>query len=400
MREFSYLHYIMNISNNLLTLAQTAENSLAKQFARADEICFKNSAKVLKAFTENKVAEAHLSGTTGYGYNDIGRDVCDKVFAQAMGAEAAVVSYAFASGTHTINTALFGISKPDTKIVCVTGKPYDTLENVIIDLARWGVSFEVSDDVSEADVVYIQRSRGYDSSRPSLTIREIEKIIKRARTESPTAIIAVDNCYGEFVEEFEPCEVGADLFIGSLIKNPGGGIAKCGGYIAGRADLVEKCNERLTVHGIGREIGASLGSTREILLGLYFAPSVVRGAVKTNLFALKLFSLLGFKVSPSADEPRGDIVGTIYLETAENVEKFCKGIQFASPVDSFAAPMPAPMPGYDCDVIMAAGAFVGGSSIELSADGPIRPPYCVYLQGGITYEYGKLGVLSAAKEFV
>jgi Cystathionine beta-lyase family protein involved in aluminum resistance len=385
---------------NILTLSQTAETALTKQFELANEICMKTSAKVLAAFTENRVSETHFGGTTGYGYNDIGRDVCDRVFARAMGAQAAVVSYAFASGTHTINTALFGISAPGTKIVCITGKPYDTLENVITDLSRWGVSFEVSDDVSGADVVYIQRSRGYDSTRPSLTICEIEKLIKQTKKANPTAIIAVDNCYGEFVEELEPCDVDADLCFGSLIKNPGGGIAKCGGYIAGRTDLVERCNERLTVRGIGREIGATLGSTREILAGLYFAPSVVCGAVKTNLFALKLFSLLGFKVSPTSDEPRGDIVGTIYLETAENVGKFCKGIQSASPIDSFAAPLPAPMPGYDCDVIMAAGAFVSGSSIELSADGPIRPPYCVYLQGGVTYEYGKLGVLNAAKEFI
>ncbi|SEK29621.1 Cystathionine beta-lyase family protein involved in aluminum resistance [Ruminococcus sp. YRD2003] len=410
---------IYGFDDKLMELAQQAEENCREAFERIDSVAEYCGAKVLKAFADNRVSEPCFYGSTGYGYGDVGRDVIDKVFAQVLGTEDALVRFNFVSGTHALSTALFGVLRTGDKIVSVTGKPYDTLEEVIgiagekgngslmdygveygqVDLLADGTpDFErITEAVRGAKVAYIQRSRGY-SLRPAFTVADIEKMVKAIRKGAPDAIVMVDNCYGEFVETREPSEAGADIIIGSLIKNAGGGIARTGGYIAGRADLVELCSYRLTCVGMGKEVGCTLGMNREMLLGLFMAPDVVAAALKTSAFASELFTMLGYECSPRKDDPRGDIITAIRLGNEEKLCAFCRGIQAGAPVDAFVTPEPWDMPGYTDKVIMAAGAFTMGASIELSADAPLREPYAVWMQGGITYTSGKLGVMLAARE--
>lgn len=417
----SKINDIYNFSPKLMELAEKAEKNCAGAFERIASVAEYNGAKVLKAFADNKVSEPCFYGSTGYGYGDMGREVIDKVFAQALGAEDALVRFNFVSGTHALSVALFGVLRTDDKMISITGKPYDTLEEVIGisgkqgngSLIDYGVKYgqvelneddspkydEITAAVKGAKIAYIQRSRGY-SLRGAFTVSEIEKMIKAAKKGNPDVIIMVDNCYGEFVEECEPTAVGADIIIGSLIKNAGGGIARTGGYIAGRADLVELCSYRLTCVGMGKEVGCTLGMNREMLLGLFFAPDVVSNAIKTSAFASELFTMLGFECSPRKDDARGDIITAVKLGDEEKLTAFCRGIQKGAPVDSFVTPEAWDMPGYSSQVIMAAGAFTNGASIELSADAPIREPFAVWMQGGITYTSGKLGVMLAAQEMI
>jgi len=400
--------------------ARKAQEKCREAFARIDEITEFNACKMLSAFIKNGVSESHFAGSTGYGYGDRGREVLDAVFAQAVGAQDALIRHNFVSGTHALTVALFGVLRPGDRIVSLTGVPYDTLQPVlgIVEggsgsLKEFGVNYEqldlrpdgtpdfdgIEQAVKGVKVAYLQRSRGY-SLRESLSISQIEKIAKIVRAANPDAIIMVDNCYGEFVEEREPTQVGADLIIGSLIKNPGGGIAKTGGYIAGRADLVELCACRLTAPGVGKEVGCTLGEMRSMFMGLFFAPTVVNAALKTAAFSAALFELLGFDIYPHCDVPRTDIIQAIKLGTAKGLEAFCQGVQKGAPVDAFVKPEPWDMPGYDSPVIMAAGAFTLGASIELSADGPMREPYAAWLQGGLTYPSGKTGIILAAQSLL
>ncbi len=407
-----------NFSEELLTAADKAEDKTEAVFARIDEICRRNSEKVLKAFIDNGVADMHLKGTTGYGYGDDGRDKADQVFAQALGAEDALVRHGFVNGTHAISTALFGVLRPGDLLLAVTGRPYDTLEEVIFgekggSLKEFGVNYKQIDLLPDgrpdikaimeqsrgAKAVYIQRSRGY-SLRPSLTVSVIMEIAEAVKAVGSKAIIMVDNCYGEFVECVEPTSVGADLIIGSLIKNPGGGICSTGGYIAGKRELVELCSYRLTTVGTGKEVGCSLGQNREIFMGLYNAPLAVSNALKTSVFAAAFFEELGFTALPDYRAYRTDIICSIKLGSPERLIAFCEGIQAASPVDSMAAPEPWDMPGYNCQVIMAAGCFTMGTSIELSADAPLREPYAVWLQGGTSYFAARVGVMNAAQRII
>jgi len=407
-----------NISPKLAALSDQAECSVQDVFAKINAVTAYNQQKMLAAFIENKVSESHFNPTTGYGYGDRGRDALDAVFAQAMGAEDALVRHSILSGTHAITIALFGILRPGDTLLAATGAPYDTLRGVVSgdgngslrdfgvryteiplrngrpDIAAIGAALEADPTIK---MVHIQRSRGY-SLRPSLTVAEIGELIIAIKKVRPEVVIFVDNCYGEFVETVEPVQVSADLTAGSLIKNPGGGIAENGGYICGRRDLVELCAQRMTAPGLGREIGASLGHNRSLFMGLWNAPHAVGEAMKTAVYAAALFRLLGFEVSPAPEETRGDIVQVIKLGGPERLIAFCRGLQGGSPVDSFVTPEPWDMPGYGCQVIMAAGAFTMGSSLELSADAPLREPYAVYMQGGTQYHAGKLGVLLAAEE--
>lgn len=399
-------------SKELLTLAGKAEQSLKKSFRRAEKAEFINTSKILNAFHDMRVSDAMFAPSSGYGYGDAGRETLDKIYAKVLNAESAFVRHNIVSGTHALTIALFGLLRPGDTMLSVTGKPYDTLDKVIGiekadgsgSLADFGVKYmqtELNEDFTAAardqsvKVVFIQRSKGY-MDRRTLNVKEINGLIKKIK-EISSAFVVVDNCYGEFVEETEPA---ADLLVGSLIKNPGGGIAESGGYIAGTARAVELAGYRHTSPGIGAECGASLGQSKNMYKGLFLAPHTVTQAVKTAMFASYIFKQLGFEVEPEYDEIRGDIIQTVRLLTADNLRAFCKGIQQASPVDSFAVPEPWEMPGYGDKVIMAAGAFTQGSSIELSADGPLRPPYTAFLQGGLTYESGKIGVLSAAQEIM
>lgn len=417
----SKINELYGFSPRLAELAQQAEENCREAFARIDAVAEYNGAKVLKAFSDNKVSEPCFYGSTGYGYGDMGREVIDKVFAQALGTEDALVRFNFVSGTHALSVALFGVLRTGDKMVSITGKPYDTLEEVIGisgekgngSLMDYGVEYaqvdlnedgspkldEITAAVKGAKIAYIQRSRGY-SLRGAFTVSDIEKMINAAKKGNPDIMIMVDNCYGEFVEEREPSAVGADIMIGSLIKNAGGGIARTGGYIAGRADLVELCSYRLTCVGMGKEVGCTLGMNREMLLGLFFAPDVVASAIKTSAFASELFTMLGYECSPRKDDPRGDIITAVKLGDEAHMTAFCRGIQKGAPVDSFVTPEAWDMPGYSSKVIMAAGAFTNGASIELSADAPIREPFAVWMQGGITYTSGKLGVMLAAQEML
>ena len=412
---------IYNFDAKLMALAEQAEKNCSDAFSGIDQTAEYNGAKVLKAFSDNRVSEPCFYGSTGYGYGDLGRDVIDKVFAQVLGTEDALVRFNFVSGTHALSVALSGVLRTGDKIVSITGKPYDTLEEVIgisgtkgngslmdfgieygqVDLNEDGsANLEgITEAVKGAKVAYIQRSRGY-SLRRAFTTDDIEKMVKAVKKGNPDAIIMVDNCYGEFVEQREPSEVGADIIIGSLIKNAGGGIARTGGYIAGRADLVELCSYRLTCVGMGKEVGCTLGMNREMLLGLFFAPDVVSNALRTSAFASELLTMLGFECSPHKDEKHGDIVTAIKLGDEEHLTAFCRGIQKGAPVDSFVVPEAWDMPGYTSQVIMAAGAFTNGASIELSADAPIREPFAVWMQGGITYTSGKIGVMLAVQEMI
>ena len=410
------------IDERLNEAAEKALLSARESFDRIDNIAEHNQQKVLSAFIKNGVAESHFAASTGYGYNDRGRDTLEQVFADCMGAEASIFRHSFASGTHTLNVMLFGVLRPGDTMLCLTGRPYDTLIGVLgIDghvdgsLKDFGVNYEQVDLKSDGTpdmaaieeriqskkykVAYIQRSRGY-SLRPSLSVDTIGQMARLVKRLSPETLVLVDNCYGEFVEKREPLEVGADLIAGSLIKNPGGGIAPTGGYIAGRADLVEKCGYRLTAPGVGLEVGATLGHTRELFMGLFSAPHVVGEAVKTAVFTASLFETLGFEVTPSSNEPRADIIQTVKCGNSEALIAFCRGLQSGSPVDSFAAPEPGDMPGYDSLVIMAAGAFTLGASIELSADAPLREPFAVWMQGGLNFHSAKVGIMLAAQKML
>ena len=412
---------LFGIDERILALAHEAEKECEQMFAQTDEIARFNGEKVLKAFIDNRVSESCLKGTTGYGYGDCGRDTLDKVFAQAFGGEDAIVRHTFVNGTHALSTALFGaLRMGDTLLSCV-GRPYDTLEGVIGltgekgsgSLIDFGVKYEQVDLVNEqtpdldaiaqkaksAKVAYIQRSRGY-SLRPSLSVEIIGKIAQAAKSANPDIIVMVDNCYGEFVETVEPSDIGADMIVGSLIKNPGGGLAPIGGYIAGTQKCVDRCAYRLSAPGLGQEVGANLGLMPSLYQGFFLAPNVVSGAVKGAVFTAAVYESLGFRVVPAASEERHDIIQCVELKSPEGMLAFCKGIQSAAPVDSYVDPVPGDMPGYDSQVIMAAGAFVQGSSIELSADGPIRPPYAVYYQGGLTWYHAKLGVLLSLQKML
>ncbi|MEG1720218.1 MAG: methionine gamma-lyase family protein [Pseudoflavonifractor sp.] len=409
----------LQISERVRNLAITAQNQLQEQFARIDAIAEENTAKVLAAFQKYRVAEGYFAGTTGYGYDDLGRDKLDEIYAEIFGTEDALVRIGFVNGTHAITAALFGALRPGDLLVSAIGAPYDTLLGVIgvVDkgpgsLKDYGVGYRqvdvTADDkpdlpgiiaaVQEPHVaaVLLQRSKGY-STRASLSVDEIGTICAAIRKVNSKVAILVDNCYGEFVETREPTQVGADLVVGSLIKNPGGGLAPMGGYLAGRRDLIEAAAMRLTAPGIGKECGATLGNNRALYQGLFLAPHTTAQAVKTAVFAAKMMELLGYKTEPTSDMVRHDIIQMIHFGSPEPVKAFCKGIQFGSPVDSYVTPEPWDMPGYDCQVIMAAGAFMQGASIELSCDAPMREPYTAYLQGGLTYESGKLGVMLAVQ---
>ncbi len=404
-----------------MALAGQAEQGLGGQFARIDAIAQANSRRVLAAFQKHRVAEGCFAGTTGYGYDDLGRDKLDEIYAELFGTEDALVRIQFVNGTHAIACALFGALKAGDVLVSAVGAPYDTLLGVVgaVDkghgsLKDYGMEYrqvELVDDAPDkaglaqavrdprVKAVLIQRSKGY-ATRASLSVDEIGALCAIVRENNPRAAILVDNCYGEFVEEREPTHVGADLAVGSLIKNPGGGLAPTGAYIAGRRDLVEGAAMRLTCPGIGRECGCTLGNNRLLYQGLFLAPHTVAQAVKTAVFAARLMELMGYETQPRSDEVRHDIIQMIHLRQPEAVKRFCKGIQSGAPVDSYVTPEPWDMPGYDSQVIMAAGAFIQGASIELSADAPMREPYTVYLQGGLTYESGRTGVMLAAEELL
>lgn len=407
-----------NPDKELDNIALEAEEDASEAFDRIDHTARCNSEKVLKAFIDNRVGDMHLKGTTGYGYGDDGRDKLDAVFAQVLGAEDALVRHNFVNGTHAISTALFGVLRPGDLMLSLTGTPYDTLNEVIFgkrggSLTEFGVKYDqidllpdgrvnfgkISDLARGCKVAYIQRSRGY-SLRPSISVSEISEMIDAVKGVNPDAIIIVDNCYGELVERVEPCDVGADLIVGSLIKNLGGGIAPTGGYIAGRKDLVELCSYRLTTVGTGKEVGCTLDMNRSLFLGLFYAPEVVKNAVKTATFASAFFRKLGFEAFPHYNEYRTDIITAVKLGSRKALIAFCEGIQAGSPVDSFVTPEPWDMPGYDSQVIMAAGAFTMGASIELSADAPLREPYAVWLQGGLTYDTGRMGIILAAQRLL
>ncbi len=401
---------------------EAACERIRDRFKRVEEITEYNQTKVLNAFIKNKVSEVHLGTSTGYGYGDIGRDTLDRVLADCMGAEDALIRHSFASGTHTLSVALFGILRPGDKVLVLTGRPYDTIIGVFGcdgfsdgSLADFGVEYHQIDLLPDGTpdinairselswgnykMAYIQRSRGY-SLRPSLTIEKLQELIGAVKDISPSTVVMVDNCYGEFVETREPCEVGADIIAGSLIKNAGGGIAPTGGYIAGKAKYIEQCAARMTCAGVGREVGATLGHNRELYMGLFSAPHVVGEALKTAIYSSALLELLGFKVSPRFDETRGDIIESVILGSKEALIAFCRGMQSGAPVDSFVRPEPSLMPGYEDEVIMAAGAFTLGSSIELSADAPIREPYAAWMQGGLNYHSAKTGVLLAVQSML
>ncbi|MBQ7761800.1 MAG: methionine gamma-lyase family protein [Clostridia bacterium] len=408
------------ISEKLKQLSIEAERALAGEFAELERICFENTERILHYFKENRVSDTMFAGTTGYGYDDIGRDALDKVYADVFGAESAFVRHTIPNGTTALSIGLFGLLRPNDVMLSVTNAPYDTLCEVIGingangngSLADFGVQYDQVDFIDNkidfegidkklneygdrVKVVFIQRSKGY-LNRPTLTISQIGEICDFVHARSK-AYVVVDNCYGEFCEEREPCHVGADMIIGSLIKNPGGGIAESGGYIAGTKRAVELASYRLTSVGTGCEVGASLGQNRNLFKGFFLAPHIVMQAKKTAHFASYVYEKLGFEVFPKYNEFRSDIIQTIKFGYPEGLIKFCQGIQSASPVDSYVTPMPWAMPGYQDEVIMAAGAFTQGSSIELSADGPIRPPYTAFFQGSLTYESGKIAILTSAQ---
>ncbi len=412
-----------SISERTLEIVEEAEKAVAGQFKYISDICEVNQLKVMKAFSDNRVSDAHFAETTGYGYDDIGRDTLDRVYADVMGAEDALVRHNFISGTHTISTALFAVLRPGDTLLSITGKPYDTLEEVIGiqgeagngSLKDFGVEYEQIDlkedgvpdltkikaalETKKIKAVAIQRSKGY-SRRPAYSAKDIGALIGFVKEISPETICIVDNCYGEFVETEEPTNYGADLIAGSLIKNPGGGLAPTGGYIAGKKKYIELCAYRLTSVGIGKEAGASLGFNRQMYQGLFMAPHTVSQAIKAAALCGAVFEKLGFEVDPKPDEIRHDIIQSIKFNDPDKMTAFCGGIQKGAPVDSFATPEPWDMPGYSDPVIMAAGAFVQGASIELSADGPVKPPYIAYMQGGLTYESAKLGIMVAADKML
>lgn len=408
------------VSSELKELSERAMQKVKPIFDEIDKVTEYNQQKVLSAFIKNRVSESHFVSSTGYGYDDRGRDTLDRVFAEAIGAEDALVRHTFMSGTHTLAVALFGMLRPSDTMLCITGTPYDTIHSVIGlngangqgSLADFGINYKQIeldgngkiDDVAVLNaldddnikLVYIQRSRGY-SLRDTFSVEEIEDISKKIKAKK-NVIIMVDNCYGEFVQIKEPTQVGADIMAGSLIKNAGGGIAKTGGYIAGRKDLVELCSYRMTTAGIGRELGASLGETRNMFMGLFHSPHVTGEALKTAIFTSALFEQMGFEVSPKPNEKRCDIIQLIKLGDENLLTAFCRGLQSGAPIDSYVVPVASDMPGYDSKVIMSAGAFTLGSSIELSADAPMREPFAVWMQGGLNFHSAKAAVLFAAEE--
>ncbi len=413
------MNSFFEISDKIKTASDEALLKAKEKFNEIDEITEYNQQKVLASFIRNCVSEADFSGTTGYGYGDRGREKLDRIYAEAFGAEDAIVRHSFTCGTHTLAVALFGVLRPGDTMLCVTGTPYDTIHSVIGlsgegmgSLKDFGVKYAQVDldeegrpDIeaikkaveTKPRMVYIQRSRGY-SLRPTLSVAEIGEIAKAVKSVSPETVIMVDNCYGEFVEKIEPVQVGADLMAGSLIKNAGGAIARTGGYIAGKTELVELCAYRATTPGLGKEVGCSLDENRNMFMGIFNAPHVVGEALKTAVYTAAMFENFGFNVTPTSSESRHDIIQALCLENPERLIAFCRGIQSGAPVDSHLTPEPWDMPGYDSQVIMAAGAFIMGSSIELSADAPLREPFAVWLQGGINFHSAKTAVMLAAQK--
>ena len=406
---------INKIDNKIIELCKKAEEDLKGEFSKVDKLCEKNSLKVLQAFHKNQISEAHFNSTSGYGYNDMGRDAIERVFSDVLGCEDALVRSQFISGSHALTVALFAFLRPNDILLSITGKPYDTLDEVIgirdnpSSLKSFGVKYQqidlIDDDFdydtikdtllnNKIKLIEIQRSKGY-STRKSITMERLEKVIKFIREFDKDTIIMIDNCYCEFVSDKEPCEIGADIVVGSLIKNLGGGIAPNGAYIAGRKDLVNLAAERLTLPGEGREVGPTLGINKQLLQGLYMAPSVVASSLKVAILTSYMLEQLGYEVETEYNDMRADIVQSIVFNDPNKLVKYCKGVQEFSAIDSFVVPTPVPMSGYDDEVIMASGSFTQGSSIEFSCDGPMRPPFIAYQQGSLTYQYGKLGVLNA-----
>ena len=412
------MHNMLNIKEETWNLIEQQEKEIQDKLHEIDKTCEYNSFKVLKAFQNNKVSEMHFNQTTGYGYNDIGRDTIEKIYKEIFNAEDALVRSQFISGSHALTVALFALLRPNDTLLSITGKPYDTLDQVIgieenkSSLKSFNINYEQIDLIDndfdydkikstitnkKIKLIEIQRSKGY-STRKSLTLDKVEKVIKFIKEIDKDIIIMIDNCYCEFVTAKEPTEVGADIVVGSLIKNLGGGIAPNGAYIVGKKELIELCAERLTLPGEGKEVGPTLGINKQILQGLYISPKVVSNALKTSVLTSKVLETLGYKVEPKYNDKRADIVQNIIFEDEHKLIKYCKGIQSGSAIDSYVIPTPWEMPGYTDKVIMAAGTFTQGSSIELSCDGPIRPPYIAYQQGSLTYEYGKIGLAKAIEK--
>ena len=410
------------INKKVKEIITKAENELKEQFSIIDDICEYNSDKVLSAFQKNQVSEIHFNETTGYGYGDLGREIIEKIYADIFHTEDALVRGQFISASHALTVTLFGLLRPNNIMLSISGKPYDTLDSVIgltennSSLKSFGIKYEqidlidndfdyeriqerLSNTKSKIKLIEIQRSRGY-SLRESISLEKIEKVIKAIREVDSSVIIMIDNCYGELTNKIEPSDLGADILVGSLIKNLGGGIAPNGAYVVGKHDLIELVAERLTLPGEGREVGPSLGMNKKILQGLFMAPSVVSSSLKTAILTAKVMENLGYKVSPKSTDIRTDIVQTIEFGNAKDLINYVQGIQIGSPIDSNSLPVPDDMPGYDDQVIMAAGAFVQGSSIELSCDAPLREPYVAFQQGGLTYEYGKLGLMKAVERIL
>ena len=420
MQELINLYSEMGISQKVYEYGEEALKKLEARFAEVDKIAEYNQAKVLSAMQKNRVSAACFAATTGYGYDDVGRDNLEKVYADVFHTEAALVRPQITCGTHALTVALSANLLPGDELLSPVGLPYDTLQEVIgirhspCSLAEYGVSYRQVDLLSDGSFDYdgirnainektklitIQRSKGY-ATRPTFSVQQIGELIAFCKSIKPDVLIMVDNCYGEFVETIEPSDVGADMVVGSLIKNPGGGLAPIGGYICGTTECVSRCAYRLSAPGLGQEVGANLGLMPSLYQGFFLAPTVVAGAEKGAIFAANLYEPLGFRCVPNAQESRHDIIQAVELGSEEGMIAFCKGIQAAAPVDSFATPLPWEMPGYKDKVIMAAGAFVQGSSIELSADGPIRPPYAVYFQGGLTWDHAKIGILMSLQQMV
>ncbi len=418
--EVTAMYEKLGLSKKVLDFGKDIEESLKERFEAIDMRAEYNQMKVIKAMQDNRVSDIHFAATTGYGYNDLGRDTLEDVYASTFHGESALVRPQLISGTHALHVALSGNLRPGDELLSPVGKPYDTLEEVIGirdsagSLKEYGVSYRQVDllpdgtfdydNIAKAinektKLVTIQRSKGY-ATRPTFSVAQIGELIAFVKKIKPEVICMVDNCYGEFVETIEPTDVGADMIVGSLIKNPGGGLAPIGGYIVGRRDCVDRASYRLTAPGLGKEVGATLGVTPSFFQGLFLAPTVVAGAIKGAIFAANIYEKLGFAVVPNGTESRHDIIQAITFGTPEGVIAFCQGIQAAAPVDSFVTPEPWDMPGYNAPVIMAAGAFVQGSSIELSADAPIQPPYAVYFQGGLTWYHAKLGILMSLQKLV
>ena len=419
-KELQKAYEALGISEKVFQLGQKQEAELKDRFEEVDRVAQLNQLKVIQAMQKAKVSEACLLGTTGYGYNDIGRDTLEQVYANIFHTEDALVRPQITCGTHALALALMSNLRPGDELLSPVGKPYDTLEEVIGirpsrgSLAEYGISYRQVDLLEDGafdyerirtainektKLVTIQRSKGYQT-RPTLSVTRIGELISFIKEIKPDVLCMVDNCYGEFVETMEPSDVGADLVVGSLIKNPGGGLAPIGGYLAGKKECIENAAFRLTSPGLGKEVGASLGVLPSLYQGLFLAPTVVASALKSAIFAANLYEKAGFSVIPNGTESRHDIIQAVTLKSPEGVEAFCQGIQAAAPVDSFVTPEPWDMPGYDSQVIMAAGAFVSGSSIELSADGPMKEPYAVYFQGGLTWPHGKLGILTTYQKMV